>query len=149
MMTFPERIGPERIGPERVGAERVGSLRIGDAERDQAVASLGDHFVAGRLTQDEFEERSERATKARYNDELAPLFADLPDPTPQVAVRRQPRWEVQGRPPAFLFILPFLMVGLVIASISFAVPWVLWVFFWIALFGGPMQHRRHRHTHRP
>lgn len=155
----PERLGPERVGSERVGSERVGSLRIGDAERDQAVAALGDHFVAGRLTQDEFEERSGRATKARYDDELAPLFADLPDQTAvvQVAGRqpawaagrgRPPSWVAQGRPPAFLFVLPFLMVGLVIASISFAAPWVLWVFFWIALFGGPMQHRRHRHTQR-
>lgn len=162
---FPERLGPERVGPERVGSKRVGSehvgsLRIGDAERDRAVAALGDHFVAGRLTQDEFEERSEQATKARYDDELAPLFADLPDEAAvvQVAGRqpawaagrgRPPSWVAQGRPPAFLFVLPFLMVGLVIASISFAAPWVLWVFFWIALFGGPMQHRRHhRHTQR-
>jgi hypothetical protein len=156
-MSFSEPVGPGWVGPERAGSKRTGSVRIGDAERDQAVAALGDHFVAGRLTQDEFEERSERATKARYDDELAPLFADLPDQAlVQVAGRqqrwaaagRQPAWVAQGRPPAFLFVLPFLMVGLVIASISFAAPWVLWVFFWIALFGGPMQHRRHRHTHR-
>ncbi|MEV6282102.1 DUF1707 domain-containing protein [Kribbella sp. NPDC051770] len=146
---------PERLGAGWGKAERSGALRIGDAERDQAVAALGDHFVAGRLTQDEFEERSERATKARYDEELAPLFADLPDqavvpvqPAWAAARGRQPSWVAQGRPPAFLFVLPFLMVGLVIASVSFAAPWVLWVFFWIALFGGPMHHRRHRHTQR-
>src|SRR3954451_20469237 len=44
-------------------------VRIGDAERDQAVSLLSDHFVAGRLTQAEFEERSEQATRSRYNDE--------------------------------------------------------------------------------
>src|SRR6266511_2215675 len=60
--------------------ERSGPVRIGDAERDQAVAMLSEHFVAGRLTQDEFEERSEHATRARYADDLAPLFDDLPDP---------------------------------------------------------------------
>ena len=29
------------------------------------------------LTQDEFEERSDQATRARYTDDLSPLFADL------------------------------------------------------------------------
>jgi hypothetical protein len=40
-------------------------LRIGDADRDRAVAALGDHFAAGRLTADEFDDRSSRAWQAR------------------------------------------------------------------------------------
>lgn len=55
-------------------------LRIGDAERDSAVERLGEHFAAGRLSKDEFEERSAKVTAARYDDDIRPLFADLPGP---------------------------------------------------------------------
>jgi hypothetical protein len=55
-----------------------GGLRVSDAERDQAVAELSVHFQHGRLTQDEFEERTGRALKARTGAELADLFTDLP-----------------------------------------------------------------------
>ena len=51
---------------------------MSDADRDRAVAELSEHFQAGRLTQDEFEERSGRALSARMARELRDLFADLP-----------------------------------------------------------------------
>ena len=51
-------------------------LRIGDAERDSAVGSLGDHFAAGRLSKEEFDERSDSAGRARTQSELDHLFAD-------------------------------------------------------------------------
>lgn len=134
---------------------RTGPLRIGDAERDQAVAVLSEHFVAGRLTQDEFEERSDQATRARYADDLAPLFADLPEPA---ALQPGPGMWSQGfragpqrfRPglPPFLWLAAVLMVGLVVGTVSLAAPWILWVLFWIALFSGPYNRRRWHHTHR-
>jgi hypothetical protein len=120
-------------------------VRIGDAERDQAVSLLSEHFVAGRLTQVEFEERSEVVTRARFADDLEPLFDDLPTSTElQVAqgpanLRRRP-----GPPPAFLMLAPFLMVGLVISSIALTAPWLLWGMFWIVLISG-MSRRRHFH----
>jgi hypothetical protein len=55
-----------------------GSIRVSDADRDQAIAELSQHFQAGRLTQEEFEERSSRALQARTGDDLAALFTDLP-----------------------------------------------------------------------
>lgn len=55
-------------------------LRIGDAEREAAVSALGDHYAAGRLTKEEYDERSEQAWAARTNAELYPLFLDLPSP---------------------------------------------------------------------
>jgi hypothetical protein len=132
--------------------ERTGPMRIGDAERDQAVAVLSEHFVAGRLTQEEFEERSDQATRARYTDDLSPLFADLPDPA---ASQPGPRtWSADFHPgqqsfrpgpPPFLWLAPVLMVGLVIGTVSLAAPWILWVLFWIALFSGPHNHRRWHH----
>ena len=55
-----------------------GGIRVSDADRDQAIAELSEHFQAGRLTQEEFEERSGRALRARTGDDLAALFTDLP-----------------------------------------------------------------------
>jgi hypothetical protein len=55
-----------------------GELRASDADRDLAIADLSEHFQTGRLTQDEFDERSARAPQARTGRELSELFADLP-----------------------------------------------------------------------
>jgi hypothetical protein len=118
-----------------------GSLRIGDSERDRAVEQLSDHFVAGRLTQDEFEERSDQATKARYADEVALLFADLPElETTQPGRRGSQRRG--GAPSPLMFVIPVLMVGLVASAVVLAAPWLLWMLFWIAMFSGPARHHR-------
>jgi len=53
-------------------------MRIGDAEREAAVAALGEHYAAGRLTKEEFDERTDRAYAARTRSALWPLFVDLP-----------------------------------------------------------------------
>lgn len=53
-------------------------IRVSDAERDQAVAELSEHFQAGRLTHDEFDDRSGRALRACTGADLGGLFADLP-----------------------------------------------------------------------
>jgi hypothetical protein len=124
--------------PNDVPRKRV---RIGDAERDQAVSLLSDHFVAGRLTQAEFEERSEQATKARYSDEFEALFDDLPtsrelQPVPAGPLRRRP-----GPPPPFLMIAPFVMIGLVISSVALAAPWLLWGVFWVVMISGISRRR--------
>jgi hypothetical protein len=53
-----------------------------DDERDQAISKLTDHFQAGRLTIEEFDERSGLALRARTRGELTALLADLPDGVP-------------------------------------------------------------------
>jgi hypothetical protein len=53
-------------------------LRASDAERERAVAELREHALAGRLTVEELDERSERAYSARTRGELDALLADLP-----------------------------------------------------------------------
>ena len=58
-------------------------LRIGDSEREAAVAALGDHYAAGRLTKEEYDERAARAWEARTRSALWPLFSDLPRPEPE------------------------------------------------------------------
>lgn len=53
-------------------------MRIGDAERDEAVNRLREHYAAGRITAAEFEERMGTAMAAHTRSELLPLFTDLP-----------------------------------------------------------------------
>ncbi|HEY8373359.1 MAG TPA: DUF1707 domain-containing protein [Pseudonocardiaceae bacterium] len=64
---------------------REPDLRIGDAEREEAIAALGQHVAAGRLELTEYEERCSRALAARFRKELLALFADLPEPRPRLA----------------------------------------------------------------
>jgi Domain of unknown function (DUF1707) len=55
-----------------------GSLRVSDADRDRAITELSEHYQAGRLTTEEFEDRTGRALQARTTADLAALFTDLP-----------------------------------------------------------------------
>jgi hypothetical protein len=60
-----------------------GDIRVGDADRDAAIAELGEHFQAGRLTKEEFDERSGLALRARTGNDLSELFTDLPQAAPR------------------------------------------------------------------
>jgi hypothetical protein len=125
-------------------------VRIGDVERDQAVSALGEHFVAGRLTQEEFDERSDTATRARYAGDLAPLFADLPGPAAS-APRGAQNWSPAfrpGPPPPFVWLAPVLMIGLIVTAVVLTAPWVLWLLFGIFLFRGRGPGGRHWQGHR-
>ncbi|WP_214401353.1 DUF1707 domain-containing protein [Pseudonocardia lacus] len=53
-------------------------VRIGNSEREAAVRELGEHFAEGRLDTDEYDERVAAAYAARTDEDLAPLFKDLP-----------------------------------------------------------------------
>ncbi|HEY1626419.1 MAG TPA: DUF1707 domain-containing protein [Streptosporangiaceae bacterium] len=55
-----------------------GHIRVSDADRDRAISELGQALQAGRITADEFDERSARAVRARTGNELTVLVADLP-----------------------------------------------------------------------
>ena len=56
-----------------------GGPRASDADRNRFVALLERHFAEGRLTEDEFSDRMDRALRARGLGELYALVADLPD----------------------------------------------------------------------
>jgi Domain of unknown function (DUF1707)/Cell wall-active antibiotics response 4TMS YvqF len=68
-------------------------VRASDAERERAVAKLRDHAVAGRLTLEEFAERSERALAVRTSAELHELTRDLPQELPPPPKKGR-RWYV-------------------------------------------------------
>jgi Domain of unknown function (DUF1707) len=57
-------------------------MRASDADRDAVVSDLSGHFQAGRLTAEEFDERTGRALTARTWGELGELVADLPAARP-------------------------------------------------------------------
>jgi hypothetical protein len=58
------------------------SIRASDADRERVAASLRDHYAAGRLTSDEFNERLDKAYAATTLGDLADLQTDLPAPEP-------------------------------------------------------------------
>ena len=77
-------------------------MRASDSDRDAVVSDLGEHFQAGRLTAEEFEERTERALAARTWGELKNLLTDLPaaSPGPQAPATRSLAarpWPASGR----------------------------------------------------
>jgi hypothetical protein len=66
--------------------------RASDAEREQVVVRLRDASAEGRLTLEEFADRTALAYRARSHAELEPLTADLPaGPTP-LSRRKPVRW---------------------------------------------------------
>jgi hypothetical protein len=81
----------------------AGDLRVGDADRDRALSELSEAFQDGRITADEFDERSQQALDARTGDELTGLLADLAhernraeSTEPQKAHRALVAWIVAG-----------------------------------------------------
>jgi hypothetical protein len=65
------------MGRDHPRPERRPELRLSDADRDDAISRLGDHYAAGRLDKDEFDERSDAVWTARTGADLVPVFADL------------------------------------------------------------------------
>ncbi|MGO8889710.1 MAG: DUF1707 domain-containing protein [Streptosporangiaceae bacterium] len=68
-------------GPEdhrRAAASRRGQLRAAQADREDVIDALKAAYVAGRLTEDEFEARVGQAFASRTHADLATITADIP-----------------------------------------------------------------------
>lgn len=120
-------------------------LRIGDVERDEVVSSLGDHFAAGRLTKDEYDERVDQALTARFSHDIEPLLADLPKPAPvapAVAVRESSRPRLGM--PILVLALPLMFALVMMLAIALHAPWMLFGLFWFVMIGGFGRHHGHR-----
>jgi hypothetical protein len=119
--------------------------RIGDAERDAAITSLGEHYAAGRITKEEYDERSSLALRARTESDLKPLFVDLP----RSPGRSDPRAPRAGGPrdrarPRFVFpVLPILLVLGVLLLVNTRAWWMLFVVGGL-FFCAPWHYRRWR-----
>jgi hypothetical protein len=97
-----------------------GDLRVSDAERDRAVAALSENYQSGRLTLEEFEDRSGRALQARTGDELSSLFTDLPRATVPAASPAGPgfaseRW--MHRVPVGRVVLLCVLVATIVGNV--------------------------------
>jgi hypothetical protein len=118
-----------------------GSLRVSDADRDRAIAELSEHYQAGRLTTEEFEDRTGRALQARTAAdldraiaELASLFTDLPRrqaPVTSAAASAPassaPSWPARSWP-ARVPVAPFAVLAVVVALAVFSGhPHIAWV----------------------
>lgn len=135
-------------------------MRISDADRDEAVEALSEHYASGRLTKDEYDERVDHAWAARFQGDLDPLFSDLPRrDQPRVAtwssppIPEPPPWSQAARQrpgrarrypvPPILFALPVLAVGAIATVVILQAPWLLFVVFCFFACGG--FGRRHAH----
>src|SRR5215469_11212740 len=112
----------------QTGSYQRGDIRVSDAERDQAVAELGEHFQAGRLTQEEFDDRSGRALQARTGRDLSALFGDLPRPAapdpwsgpvaaPIAGPVPRPGGRGAGPLPAVRFVLSVVIVAIIAGNV--------------------------------
>jgi hypothetical protein len=133
-------------------------LRIGDAEREAAVSALGEHYVAGRLTKEEYDERCAVAWQARTNAHLVPLFADLPrlhDPRRRPVAPAVPGVPAPTRPtsrtgprfpllPVFAILLGIAMLvdNLWLVLVVVGVLWWAGLFRWLHRLGGHTHQRR-------
>jgi hypothetical protein len=82
-------------------ADPSSQLRVSDQDRDEAALQIREHYAAGRLTDDELNERLEAAYAARTEGDLDEIRRDLP-PLPvsraaQVAEHRARRAHLQRR----------------------------------------------------
>jgi hypothetical protein len=83
---------------EPSGGSPQPGLRASDADRERLVDELEQHTIAGRLTTEEFEQRTQQAYEARTMGELDALHRDLPavPPGQSVSFNRR-RWDLTKR----------------------------------------------------
>jgi hypothetical protein len=134
-------------------------LRVGDAERDEVTAALHDHFVQGRLTRDELDERLTTTLSARTAGDLRTVTRDLPAPDGRPVVPESwetgaahrgrgapyPPWAHGRRGPHRRPFGPLLLVALVVAAFTgwWAIFPVLACVWFAAAFTGLRHMRRH------
>ena len=126
-------------------------MRLSDADRQQALDALGEHYAQGRLTREELDERSDAVWSAKTYGDLSPLFADLPgQPSPRHEGPRPrgPRGP-RGWPGVRGLLVPVLVV-LVVLTVIIHLPLVLLgLLLWFCI-GRRVWHRQwHYRGHGP
>lgn len=112
------------------GHDLPAGMRASDADRDEVVSDLGEHFQAGRLTAAELDERTGRALTARTWGELRELLTDLPatrpaPPTPAASSPSARPLLSPGR------VAPPIMAGLAVAALVLVVAYGGWGLMWL------------------
>lgn len=102
-------------------------MRASDADRDAVLSELSEHFQAGRLTAEEFDERAGQALAARTHGELRNLLRDLPAAPPSAAPQQRP-WR-----PALLPVVVLAVIAIAVVT-SVSVGHDRWGFLWPVLW---------------
>lgn len=110
-------------------------MRISDADRADVADRLSQHYSDGRLDQAEFNERLDRAMKAKTQSDLAGLFTDLPPvDVPGKAVKAVPPQDQRPRNRRPLHrTLGLILVIVVAVIVARALTWPL--FSLLGFFG--------------
>jgi hypothetical protein len=116
------------------------NIRVSHAERQEVADRLSKHYGDGRLDEEEFNERLDKAMKAKTRADLSGLFDDLPDSgeprtsamTPAQPVVRQPRRHSSLPRIVFLAFVAIvaIMVGQALAGPLFAFPFHAGIWPW-------------------
>lgn len=110
-------------------------VRVSDAERDAVIAELRRHVGEGRLTLEEFEERTDEVVQARTGAELRATLRELPPPAPPPparAHRRRTRARLGAGVP------PWAVIAAVVTLAVVVHPVFWWGFFLLFFVGkGP------------
>ncbi|MBB6169944.1 putative membrane protein [Nocardiopsis mwathae] len=108
-------------------SESAPEIRASDTDRDRVAKLLQEHFAQGRLDNEEFSARLERAYKARTVGELQPLTRDLPErdlTEPRGARYRAAAGEVRRAEGAA--VERPAQVGDLLKDPALLIPWGLW-----------------------
>ena len=110
-------------------------MRISDADRADVADRLSQHYSDGRLDQAEFNERLDRAMKAKTQSDLTGLFTDLPPiDAPGKAVKAVPPQDQRPRSRRPLHrTLGLILVVVVAVFVARALTWPL--FSLVGFFG--------------
>jgi hypothetical protein len=112
-------------------------MRASDAERDAVVSDLSEHFQAGRLTADEFQERTGQALAARTLGELGALMADLPVTRPSAAPSSPSR---RAGPPLILTLVGIAIAATVVSDVVHGNWGFMWLLIPLLLIGRRLTH---------
>jgi Domain of unknown function (DUF1707) len=92
------------------------AMRVSHAERTEVADRLSKHYGDGRLDEEEFNERLDRAMKAKTQSDLDGLFDDLPEPElPRQVARPDPRPRPRPSGPRSFPRIAFLALVVIIA----------------------------------
>ena len=131
------------------------NLRVSHAERTAVADRLSKHYGDGRLDEEEFNERIDRAMKAKTQADLDGLFADLPDEEapagePKAMVRQQHRRPLLAR--VLLLVLLVMIASAIWHSVTppfwglvmggLYIPWLLIGLVVFLLWRSGAWHRR-------
>jgi hypothetical protein len=134
------------------------NIRASDADRDKTVTLLREHLAAGRLDNEEFDERMETALRAKTLGELDLLMADLPGidlyRLPDARLTRQPMQAQPARRHRGVWRAAWgswftvsLLLFVIWALSGAGYPWPLWVAGpWAAVLVGDWVAGGHRRS---